>query len=108
MSIVRFALVSLFLFFLLYLINYSTFVFLSREPEYQTQNSFPSTLVRKMHLNMLDATLSSFDQVFERFKSDAPKHQVNLILFLADKDPSTSLSWCPGTFFLLLLLFDNP
>ncbi|XP_010265834.1 PREDICTED: thioredoxin-like protein Clot [Nelumbo nucifera] len=48
-----------------------------------------------MPLNMLDATVSSFNQVFERFKSEAPKHQANLILFLADKDPSTSLSWCP-------------
>ncbi|KAF8403876.1 hypothetical protein HHK36_011982 [Tetracentron sinense] len=49
-----------------------------------------------MPLNMVDATISNFDQVFEKFRSEAPKNQVNLILFLADKDPSTSLSWCPG------------
>lgn len=46
-------------------------------------------------MKMMDATLSSFDQVFQSFKSEAPKYKANLILFLADKDPSTSLSWCP-------------
>ncbi|OVA06655.1 Protein of unknown function DUF953 [Macleaya cordata] len=48
-----------------------------------------------MPLKMVDATISSFDQVFEKFVSAAPKHQANFILFLADKEPSTSLSWCP-------------
>ncbi|KAK9282977.1 hypothetical protein L1049_011202 [Liquidambar formosana] len=48
-----------------------------------------------MPLKMVDATVSSFDQVFEKFRSEAPNNKANLILFLADKDPATSLSWCP-------------
>ncbi|XP_021280246.1 thioredoxin-like protein Clot [Herrania umbratica] len=48
-----------------------------------------------MPMKSVDATVSSFDSVFERFRSDAPNNKANLILFLADKDPSTSLSWCP-------------
>lgn len=51
-----------------------------------------------MPLKLVDATVSSFDAAFEKFRSEAPKHRANLILFLADKDPSTSLSWCPGLF----------
>ena len=50
-------------------------------------------------MKQLDATVSNFDTVFEKFRSEAPNNKANLILFLADKDPSTSLSWCPGTFF---------
>ncbi|XVE76679.1 hypothetical protein DITRI_Ditri13aG0001000 [Diplodiscus trichospermus] len=48
-----------------------------------------------MPVKVVDATVSSFDSIFEKFKSDAPNNKANLILFLADKDPSTSLSWCP-------------
>ncbi|XVE97234.1 hypothetical protein REPUB_Repub03eG0003600 [Reevesia pubescens] len=48
-----------------------------------------------MPVRVLDATVSSFDTIFEKFRSDAPNNKANLILFLADKDPSTSLSWCP-------------
>ncbi|XP_030547380.1 thioredoxin-like protein Clot [Rhodamnia argentea] len=48
-----------------------------------------------MPLKVLDATVSSFDTVFDKFRSEAPTHSTNLILFLADTDPSTSLSWCP-------------
>ncbi|OMO69798.1 hypothetical protein CCACVL1_19260 [Corchorus capsularis] len=48
-----------------------------------------------MPLKLLDATVSSFDSIFEKFKSDAPNNKANLILFLADKDPCTSRSWCP-------------
>ncbi|XP_050209011.1 thioredoxin-like protein Clot [Mercurialis annua] len=48
-----------------------------------------------MPLKMVDATLSTFDAVFDNFKSEAPKNKANLILFLADKDPATNLSWCP-------------
>lgn len=51
-----------------------------------------------MPLKQSDATVSTFDGVFEKFRSESPKNKANLILFLADKDPSTSLSWCPGTF----------
>ena len=52
-----------------------------------------------MPMKQLDATVSNFDTVFEKFRSEAPNNKANLILFLADKDPSTSLSWCPGIFF---------
>ncbi|PON86249.1 Thioredoxin-like fold containing protein [Trema orientale] len=48
-----------------------------------------------MPLTSLDATVSNFEGVFEKFRSEASKNKANLILFLADKDPSTSLSWCP-------------
>ncbi|XP_022770072.1 thioredoxin-like protein Clot [Durio zibethinus] len=48
-----------------------------------------------MPVKVVDATVSSFDRIFEKFRSDAPNNKFNLILFLADKDPSTSLSWCP-------------
>uniref|UniRef100_A0A2P2P4G9 Thioredoxin-like protein Clot n=1 Tax=Rhizophora mucronata TaxID=61149 RepID=A0A2P2P4G9_RHIMU len=48
-----------------------------------------------MPMMSADATLSTFDDVFEKFKSEAAKYKANFILFLADKDPSTNLSWCP-------------
>jgi hypothetical protein len=62
-----------------------------------------------MTVKLVDATISSFGSVFEKFKAEAPKNKVNLILFLADNDPSTNLSWCPGKcfffFFWNLFLF---
>ncbi|KAG2676561.1 hypothetical protein I3760_12G058600 [Carya illinoinensis] len=48
-----------------------------------------------MPMKVSDATVSTFDTVFQKFISEAPKNKANLILFLADEDPSTSLSWCP-------------
>ncbi|CAJ1958422.1 unnamed protein product [Sphenostylis stenocarpa] len=48
-----------------------------------------------MPLKVLDATVSSFDGVFEKFRSEAAGNKANLVLFLADKDAATSLSWCP-------------
>ncbi|KAK3023986.1 hypothetical protein RJ639_044143 [Escallonia herrerae] len=48
-----------------------------------------------MPLKVLDATPSTFSDVFDKFRSEAPNNKANLILFLADIDPSTSLSWCP-------------
>ncbi|XP_014500437.1 thioredoxin-like protein Clot [Vigna radiata var. radiata] len=48
-----------------------------------------------MPLKVLEATVSSFDGVFEKFRSESAENKANLILFLADKDPATSLSWCP-------------
>ncbi|XP_058071124.1 thioredoxin-like protein Clot [Magnolia sinica] len=48
-----------------------------------------------MPVKTVDATVPTFNQAFENFRSEAPKNQANLLLFLADKDPSTSLSWCP-------------
>ncbi|KAL9260128.1 Thioredoxin-like protein [Drosera capensis] len=44
---------------------------------------------------IIDATISNFDEVFAELKAESAKYKANLILFLADKDPSTSLSWCP-------------
>ncbi|KAL9260129.1 hypothetical protein AKJ16_DCAP04460 [Drosera capensis] len=38
--------------------------------------------------------ISNFDEVFAEFKAESAKYKANLILFLADKDPSTSLDWC--------------
>ena len=49
--------------------------------------------------------VSTFEGVLEKFRSEAPKNKANLILFLADKDPSTSLSWCPGIFFIFYFYF---
>ncbi|MQL72012.1 hypothetical protein Taro_004347 [Colocasia esculenta] len=47
-----------------------------------------------MTLAMADATVSDFEGVFQKFKADnAQKKQ--FLLFLADKDPVSSLSWCP-------------
>ncbi|KAL4560988.1 hypothetical protein LXL04_033147 [Taraxacum kok-saghyz] len=48
-----------------------------------------------MPLKIADATLSTFNAVFEKFKSEAPNNKSNFILFLADIEPSTNLSWCP-------------
>ncbi|KAJ0810077.1 putative Thioredoxin-like superfamily [Helianthus annuus] len=48
-----------------------------------------------MPLKTVDATLSTFNAVFEKFKSEAPDNKNNLILFLADNEPSTNRSWCP-------------
>nr|AFK40851.1 unknown [Lotus japonicus] len=48
-----------------------------------------------MPLKLFDATVSTFDGVFDNFRSEASQNKANLILFLADKDPATSLSWCP-------------
>ena len=52
----------------------------------------------KMPLKVVEATVSSFDGVFEKFRSEAAGNKANLILFLADNDPATSLSWCPGIY----------
>ncbi|XP_073099330.1 thioredoxin-like protein Clot [Elaeis guineensis] len=48
-----------------------------------------------MPLKTTDTTVSDFEEVFERFKSENSQNQLKFLLFLADKDPSTSLSWCP-------------
>lgn len=57
---------------------------------------------RKMPLKLLDATVSNFESIFEKFISESTKNKANLILFLADKDPSTSLSWCPGIYYIFV------
>lgn len=55
-----------------------------------------------MPLKLLDATVSNFESIFEKFISESTKNKANLILFLADKDPSTSLSWCPGIYYIFV------
>jgi hypothetical protein len=59
-----------------------------------------------MTVKLVDATISSFGSVFEKFKAETPKNKVNLILFLADNDPSTNLSWCPGKCFFFLFFLE--
>lgn len=54
-----------------------------------------------MPLKVLEATISTFNGVFDKFKSEAPKNKANFILFLADIDPATSQSWCPGNYLTL-------
>lgn len=48
-----------------------------------------------MPMKTVDATVATFDGVFQKFTSEAANYRANFILFLADKDPSTKLSWCP-------------
>nr|AGG19197.1 thioredoxin-like protein 7 [Tamarix hispida] len=48
-----------------------------------------------MPAKITDATLSNFNEAFDKFAAEAPKHKANFILFLADIDPTSSLSWCP-------------
>ncbi|KAI9116390.1 hypothetical protein K1719_012557 [Acacia pycnantha] len=48
-----------------------------------------------MPLKITDATLSSLNGVLDKFRSEAPNNKLNLILFLVDKHPTTSLSICP-------------
>ncbi|GAA0174098.1 hypothetical protein Leryth_016970 [Lithospermum erythrorhizon] len=48
-----------------------------------------------MPVKIMDATLSNFEDVYAKFKAEAKNNKANLILFLADIDPQTSLSWCP-------------
>ncbi|CAL9151424.1 unnamed protein product [Musa hybrid cultivar] len=65
-----------------------------------------------MPLMTFDADLSNFDQVFGGFTksettegSPSEPGQLKFLLFLADKDPSTNRSWCPGTFSIVLSRF---
>ncbi|KMZ68235.1 Thioredoxin domain-containing protein [Zostera marina] len=45
-------------------------------------------------LATVDATVTDFDEVFDRFKSENEGIK-KILLFLADKDPTTNESWCP-------------
>ncbi|PKA51069.1 Thioredoxin-like protein Clot [Apostasia shenzhenica] len=42
---------------------------------------------------VVEAKASDFEEVFEKFRAE--NAEIKLLLFLADKDPSTNLSWCP-------------
>ncbi|CAN1827692.1 Thioredoxin-like protein Clot [Linum perenne] len=48
-----------------------------------------------MTVKIVDATVTNFNEVFEKFKAESSNFKSNLVLFLADNDPSTNLSWCP-------------
>ena len=48
-------------------------------------------------MKVLEATVATFDGVFQQFTNEAANNKANFILFYADKEPSTNLSWCPGT-----------
>ncbi|CAL9754599.1 unnamed protein product [Musa acuminata subsp. burmannicoides] len=67
-----------------------------------------------MPLKTFDADLSNFDQVFGGFTksettegSPSEPGQLKFLLFLADKDPSTNRSWCPGTLSVALSSFSS-
>ncbi|XP_047982317.1 thioredoxin-like protein Clot [Salvia hispanica] len=48
-----------------------------------------------MPMKVLEATVATFDGVFQQFTNEAANNKANFILFYADKEPSTNLSWCP-------------
>jgi hypothetical protein len=51
-----------------------------------------------MTVEKVDATLADFDAHFERLFGPSADGdvKVKLLLFLADRDPSSTLTWCPG------------
>lgn len=50
-----------------------------------------------MTVEMVDATVADFDAHFEKlYAAGDDGGKVKLLLFLADRDPSSSLTWCPG------------
>ena len=52
---------------------------------------------KKMTLKKLDADPSTLETVLEELKSDeSNRNKINFILFLANNDPTTNRSWCPG------------
>ncbi|KAL6909845.1 hypothetical protein ACP4OV_001504 [Aristida adscensionis] len=50
-----------------------------------------------MTVEKVDATRADFDAHFDRLfgASSAEGGKLKLLLFLADRDPSTNLTWCP-------------
>lgn len=49
-----------------------------------------------MTVEMVDATVADFDAHFEKlYAAGDDGGKVKLLLFLADRDPSSSLTWCP-------------
>lgn len=50
-----------------------------------------------MTVEKVDATVADFDGHFEKLfaAADADDKVVKLLLFLADREPSSSLTWCP-------------
>ncbi|KAK9674573.1 hypothetical protein RND81_12G241600 [Saponaria officinalis] len=48
-----------------------------------------------MGFKKMDASVTNLEEKLAKFEAEAVNHKTNLILFLADVDPATSLSWCP-------------
>lgn len=48
-----------------------------------------------MGFTQIDATVENFSTAFESIETNNDKDRVTLLLFLADKDPASGLSWCP-------------
>lgn len=49
-----------------------------------------------MTVEKVDATVADFDGHFERLFASDDGGKLKLLLFLADREPSSSLTWCPG------------
>lgn len=47
-------------------------------------------------MEKVDATVADFDGHFERLFAGDDGGKLKLLLFLADREPSSSLTWCPG------------
>ena len=48
-----------------------------------------------MTVEKVDAALADFDRLFAA-PDAASDGKVKLLLFLADREPDSSLTWCPG------------
>lgn len=48
-----------------------------------------------MTVEKVDATVADFDGHFERLFAGDDGGKLKLLLFLADREPSSSLTWCP-------------
>ncbi|KAF7108150.1 hypothetical protein CFC21_108678 [Triticum aestivum] len=48
-----------------------------------------------MTVEKVDATVADFDGHFERLFASDDGGKLKLLLFLADREPSSSLTWCP-------------
>jgi hypothetical protein len=52
-----------------------------------------------MTVEKVDAAMADFDAHFDRLFASpdaASDGKVKLLLFLADREPDSSLTWCPG------------
>eukprot|EP01018_Ginkgo_biloba_P032992 Gb_25405 [translate_table: standard] len=48
-----------------------------------------------MGFTQFDANVENFSTVFKSIDTNNDDNQVKLLLFLADKDPASGISWCP-------------
>uniref|UniRef100_A0A0C9S9E9 TSA: Wollemia nobilis Ref_Wollemi_Transcript_970_676 transcribed RNA sequence n=1 Tax=Wollemia nobilis TaxID=56998 RepID=A0A0C9S9E9_9CONI len=49
-----------------------------------------------MGFTQIDAKVDNFSAALTSVEANNDKDRITLLLFLADKDPSSGLSWCPG------------